>query len=686
MNRMSKKVEKMLNPLRRDGSGQGALAIVLLLLLMGSVIIVPLLVFMQTGLRAGGVYESKTGEFYAADSGVEDALWWIKNAYPNLTEKFPTYDVYDYATNYSYILPDEINNYNVTVNITNIWVPTKGGELSADEKKRIVEAGRLIVTGSGITLGGSRGYQIKLIYYYDTNESSPYYDPNGASLWVDNIGVWLSGGFHYVPGSGSLAAYEPATVLSHCGGEAIVWDVDEFFKDLPGGTGYPMTKTVNFQFTGPAAQYPSTLSWVETSGVSASWESDFWLSWDADSKPYRIASRAGNTTAEAYAIKTELRKLGSAVEGDYCAVGNTLMTASGSIRYRNVFYEKASATITSDDISPSATVEAAFLYWSGWIDFHYCHKVSKYTYRWWEIPELKYSYDTTPDKRILVNQSARVDKVLFGVGSNMTTVTADKWQVLEATIHQDLYNTWSYCCIADVTDQVKGLIAAGEIGANGAAEYTLGHAVKEARPAPYSEYSFTFSDTSASTGYPLGTPARKCGGEWSYQTRYQYAYAGWSLVIIYTSAETKGHQLYAYGIQTDDFAFINGQASGGEKQTIEVSGFLAPDDTTGSKLTVFAGEGDSGYTPDYIEVNGVRLSDAVNPANDVFNAYSNALDDPTVEGVDIDTFDMSHRISPGDTTAKIVLGSSYDIYSVVYIILSFRSEITTGGTINYLIR
>jgi hypothetical protein len=688
MNRMSKKVEKMLNPLRRDGSGQGALAIVLLLLLMGSVIIVPLLVFMQTGLRAGGVYESKTGEFYAADAGVEDALWQIKN--DKLNDLFPGYDPYDFDTNYSYPLADDINNWNVTVNITNIWIPNTD-DPDADEAKLIIEAGRLLVTGSGITLGGSRGYQIKLIYYYDTNESSPYYDPNGASLLVDNIGVWLSGGFHYVPGSGSLAAYEPATVLSHCGGEAIVWNVDGFFKDLPGATGYPLTKTVNFQFTGPAAQYPSTLSWVETSGVSASWESDFWLSWDADSKPYRIASRAGNTTAEAYAIKTELRKLGSAVEGDYCAVGNTLMTASGSIRYRNVFYEKASATITSDDISPSATVEAAFLYWSGWIDFHYCHKVSKYTSRWWEIPELKYSYDTTPDKHILINQSARVDKVMFGIEGNMSQVIAEKWQVEEngaggGWFTPDVEDTWSYACFADVTDQVKGFIAAGEIGANGAAEYTLGHAVKEARPAPYSEYSFTFSDTGASTGYPLGTPARKCGSEWSYQTRYQYAYAGWSLVIIYTSAETKGHQLYAYGIQTDDFAFINGQASHGDERTIDVSGFLAPDDTTGSKLTCFVGEGDSGYTPDYIEVNDIRLSDAVNPANDVWNAYSNALDDPTIEGVDIDTFDMSACIDPGDTMAQITVGSDYDIYNVVYIILSFRSEITTGGTINYLIR
>jgi len=699
MNRTRKKLEKMLNPLRRNGSGQGALSIVLLLLLMGSVIIVPLLVFMQTGLKAGGVYESKMGAFYAADAGVEDALWWIKNAQPNLTEKFPSYDVYDYDTNYSYPLNETINNENVTVNITNIWIPLPDAP-DADDARRIVEEGRLIVTGSLITLNGTTGYQIKMAYYYDTDPASPYYDPNGGNLTVENIGVWLSGGFHGVNNSGNLAAYDSIPdVMPHCGGEAIVWVNHTLFKNLPGktNTSYPMTRIVNFKYTGPPGQAPNALAWVETSRVS----DDLSLSWDADLKPYRITSLAGNTTAEAYAIKTELRKLGSAVEGDYCAVGNTLMTSSGDAAYRNILYEKSTATVNNTKIPASATVEAAFLYWSGWIDFHCCHKVSTYSKSWKDIPELKYSYDTTPDKHILINQSAKVDKIMFGIASNMTQVRASKWQVEEnggagGGWWGDLtgtVDTWSYACFADVTDQIKGLIAAEEVGANGAGVYVLGHAtVGQARSnctnCTTGEYSFTFSDTGASTGYPLGTPARKCGSEWSYQTRYQYAYAAWSLVIIYTTAETKGHQLYAYGIQTDDFTFVNGQASGGDKEIINVSGFLAPDDTSGSRITCFVGEGDNAYTPDWLKVNNISMSDTStpNPANNVWNDKSNALDNPSISGVDIDTFNMSSAISPADTTARIEVGSSYDIYNVVYIILSFRSEIITGGTINYIIR
>ena len=393
MNKTRKKVEKMLNPLRRNESGQGALSIVLLLLLMGSVILVPLLVFMQTGLKAGGVYESKMGAFYAADAGVEDALWRIKNDRVSL-------DPYDYQTHYTYQLNETVNRENVSVNITNVWIPNVTAP-DADEAKQIVEEGRLIVTGSLITLNGTTGYQIKMTYYYETNSSSPYYDPNGTNLTVENISVWLSGGFHVVNNSGSIAVYDPLpAVTTHCGGEAAVWVNRTAFKNLPGGnaTSYPMTKIVNFRYTGPPGQAPNALSWVATSGVSSEWERDFYLSWDADLKPYRITSLAGGTIAEAYAIKTELRKLGSAVEGDYCAVGNTLMTnTTGDREYRSILYEKSSATVTNSKIPASATVEAAFLYWSGWIDFHYCNASTK---TWKEIPELNYSKDPNPDKHL----------------------------------------------------------------------------------------------------------------------------------------------------------------------------------------------------------------------------------------------------------------------------------------------
>jgi len=67
-----------LNKLATDEKGQ-ALILAVILLLVGSLIIVPLLGFMSTGLIAGQVFEKKMGGLYAADAGIEDALWKIIN-------------------------------------------------------------------------------------------------------------------------------------------------------------------------------------------------------------------------------------------------------------------------------------------------------------------------------------------------------------------------------------------------------------------------------------------------------------------------------------------------------------------------------------------------------------------------------------------------------------------------------
>ncbi len=71
----------------RDESGQ-ALLLVVILLLVGTLIVVSLLGFMSTGLIAGQVFEKRMAELYAADAGVEDALWNIIDKNENLANKF----------------------------------------------------------------------------------------------------------------------------------------------------------------------------------------------------------------------------------------------------------------------------------------------------------------------------------------------------------------------------------------------------------------------------------------------------------------------------------------------------------------------------------------------------------------------------------------------------------------------
>jgi len=207
--------------------------------------------------------------------------------------------------------------------------------------------------------------------------------------------------------------------------------------------------------------------------------------------------------------------------------------------------------------------------------------------------------------------------------------------------------------------------------------FTLGHWLENGLNS-YALYDAqTGLPTGDTTGYPLGTPAVKVGG--SYPSKYQWTWAGWSLVIIYSSPETEGHQLYLF----DTLRYIALDT----ELTFTINNFLAPNDTTGSHLTYFVGEGDNFYAGDSITLNGSYLSDAVNPWNNAFNSYSNLLDNPSLSGVDIDDFDVSSLIQPDDSSAVVVLDNGSEIYNLVYIILSFRSSRTTGnGTITYLIK
>ncbi len=74
---MGKMMKTVLSKLRRDETGQ-AFILVMILLIVGGLIITPLLGFMGTGLIAGQLNEKNMAELYAADAGIEDALWRIK--------------------------------------------------------------------------------------------------------------------------------------------------------------------------------------------------------------------------------------------------------------------------------------------------------------------------------------------------------------------------------------------------------------------------------------------------------------------------------------------------------------------------------------------------------------------------------------------------------------------------------
>ena len=145
----------------REENGQ-AFILVLLFLLIGSLTLPPVLSLIGTSLKSGQIYESKTDELYAADSGVEDAIWRIKFDRLEVILDNPVYDAYDYDTTWSYNLSEPINGLTANVSIQNVWIPKDITPLSPSEGRSTIELNKLVVAGTATT---DTSYRIKIDFY-----------------------------------------------------------------------------------------------------------------------------------------------------------------------------------------------------------------------------------------------------------------------------------------------------------------------------------------------------------------------------------------------------------------------------------------------------------------------------------------------------------------------------------------
>jgi hypothetical protein len=160
------------------------------------------------------------------------------------------------------------------------------------------------------------------------------------------------------------------------------------------------------------------------------------------------------------------------------------------------------------------------------------------------------------------------------------------------------------------------------------------------------------------------------------------SYAGWSLIVIYSSPTEEAHQLFLY----DTLNRINQSTPPSLSLVSTVTGFIAPADFEG-RMTCFVGEGDEGYTGDSIKVNDYLLPrpgdpyDGVNHQNDVWNSLSSGLAGESIDGIDIDTFDVSDLIDEGDTSATLKFYTGQDGWALIYVFLSFKTVPTeeSGG-------
>ena len=126
--------------------GQAILIVLVLFLLLAMPIIMATLNLIATSYKTNTTYKELTVSTYAAEAGIQDAMWRVLNEPMSQMQQFldsytpaPTesYDVfnYNYPSGWSYNLPDPsdpnnpndtshtVNGYSVTPNINNTWVP-----------------------------------------------------------------------------------------------------------------------------------------------------------------------------------------------------------------------------------------------------------------------------------------------------------------------------------------------------------------------------------------------------------------------------------------------------------------------------------------------------------------------------------------------------------------------------------
>jgi hypothetical protein len=131
-------------------------------------------------------------------------------------------------------------------------------------------------------------------------------------------------------------------------------------------------------------------------------------------------------------------------------------------------------------------------------------------------------------------------------------------------------------------------------------------------------YSFNFTSSGGSTGYPLGTPSPNSSNP---DNRYTAAHCGWSLLTLYSSPGTLGHQLYLYDINNLNFKFFFGWHNNADFDNDgqpggTITNFLVPKQIKNAVLSVAVNNGGSAYASvPYVIFTGGGGTGAVAVAN-----------------------------------------------------------------------
>ena len=288
---------------KNDGSSEKgqALVTVLALLLLGVMIITSSLNFMGTSIKTNKVYIDNTNDLYAAEAGIQDAIHnMLYQSYSGLNTLFGTtnYSDYDYNTQWTYSLPNKVNNDTVGLKIKNIWVPYGIAVPSSTQATNIINnvggtpTVNLIVTGG---VNSIPNYTVTITY-------------NGtASLPITSIGVWLPQGFTYNNSSSNLnGIYSNEQVVQCASNQAVIWtfSAGTTFSSLHSSLGTTANSiAIQFQYTTTLQKLPQALAWIN---VTPNADFPYSYTWNADIKDYDLIADAGKTEIETYVPKSAI--------------------------------------------------------------------------------------------------------------------------------------------------------------------------------------------------------------------------------------------------------------------------------------------------------------------------------------------------------------------------------------------
>ena len=242
----------------KQGESGLALPMVLAMLALGSLVIVPTLNYVTTSLKAGEVIEEKVEGLYAADAGIEDALWRIKNDKP---ASFP----------YSYELTD-VNGMSVSVVINQITT------ISGEEVGYSGGHEDFLVVAKSITYDAG-------IYSYEMSISN-----NGTgNIKIEKILIDFPPQLDYVNGStgGNITADDPEVSGLPATGIILIWELSPPLPTVPESE----TRYHAFQLSGPP-----DVAGVEGHGFVQATRQDLGTVWIEDTQPYSITAQAKDAT------------------------------------------------------------------------------------------------------------------------------------------------------------------------------------------------------------------------------------------------------------------------------------------------------------------------------------------------------------------------------------------------------